>query len=97
MVKDDAIQTLIVRVEEMRDAVSSLEAVLHERCPMHARRLDRVELILENMPAAALVIDRRLGTIESALLQMGKTKARVYAIGGAAVGGLGVALIDKFL
>lgn len=95
----ELLQTVLIRVEEMRDALTGLESRLSERCPIHSRRLDRIELILDGPPAngSSPGLVARVLTIESAIERIHRAKAWAYGIGGAAIGGLIVTMIEKYL
>jgi hypothetical protein len=99
MERDKILEILLERMEEVRDAVTNLESRLAERCPIHAKRLDRVELILDGSPAngKAPGLIARVGTIEDAIKRLHRAKTWAFMVTGAIIGGVVVAVIEKVL
>ena len=100
MSQDEALlQALAVRIEELKEAVTSLETRLEERCPNHARRIERIEMLLDGPPTngnhPGLV--SRMRSIEDAIRRMDRTRAWAFGVAGTAVGGLVVAIAEKLL
>lgn len=100
---DDAVQahlqTLTIRVEELRDAVTTLESRLMERCPNHQARLHRLETILDGPPGNGRSpgLIARIGVVEDVVRRTDRIRAWLYSGAGAAAGGILAVLLEKLL
>ena len=96
---NDVLQALSIRMEELRDAVTSLESRLEERCPNHGQRIVQIETILHGAPQngknPGLV--SRVGSIDSAIRRYDRARSWAYAVAGAALGGLVATLVERLL
>jgi len=89
------LQQVLIRVDEMRDALTALEASLNERCPQHHERLERIETILAGPPdnGKRPGLCARVNRNEDAIKRIQAVRTWVWGVAGTVAGtGIGAVL-----